>query len=330
MEAKTETKSYTIWLLKIFATFMVIYIHAANIYGYSNLQMPTCFRPFSLLANTGVPLFMLISGFLFFRKEVEWKENTLKKIKRLAIPFLIWSGFWVVIEVLGFLFFPAKFDNVFSDGIIGVLKLWIGIPFIQGPLYGPLWYVRELFIISIVAPLIQKPLRKWPKVFSIVGIVLWLLPINTMFRRTVVLFILGGALSNEKKIIEKLKRFNWKTGVIILLIGVAISFFQNSITYQITLALYSVSALIIGTELVKGKSAQRFSFEISKYIFLIYCIHGKPLSILQIIYTSLFKSPALVYVGYFLLPIICFGICLGIAYVFKRFLPSAYKICTGE
>lgn len=330
METKASNRSYIIWLLKVVATLMVLYIHGANIFTYSGLKMPVCFRPFSLLANTGVPLFMIISGFLFFRKEVDWKENLYKKTKRLAIPFLIWSGFWIGFEAIGFLFFPDKFDNVFSEGVLGFFIQWTGIPFVRGPLYGPLWYVRELYIISIAAPIIQKPLRKWPELLGGLGIVLWLLPINSMFRQTVVLFVLGGTLSVKKKWIEKLKQLNWKSGILVLLTGAAISFVQKDLFYQLTLALNVTGAFILGSNSIKNENVRRFSYETSKYIFLIYCIHGKPLSIAQIIYTGIIKSQALVYVGYFALPMLCFCVCLFIAYAFRKFFPSIYRVCTGE
>lgn len=309
---------------------MVVYIHGANIFRYGEQSMPVVLSPMSLFANTGVPLFMLISGFLFFQKEINWKTNLIKKMKRLALPFFIWSGFWVVIEFIGYLVLPGRFENVLSGGLVGIILRLIGIPFLQGPLYGPLWYVRELFIISIIAPIIQKPLRKWPTVFALFAVSLWFLPINSMFRQTVVLFIFGGALSNKKEWIERLKKVEWEKGVMFLLAGAITSFIHNSIVYQLTLALNIISVFIIASNIVKKERIKKMSFKLSQYIFLIYCIHGKPLSIMQIAYTGFFKTPVLVSIGYFILPFLCFVICLCVAVLFKKYFPRMYRFCTGE
>lgn len=70
MEGKSK-KSYLIWMLKIIATMMVLYIHSANIFGYCKIGMPNYLRPFSMFANTGVPLFMgLFQVFFSFTKKM--------------------------------------------------------------------------------------------------------------------------------------------------------------------------------------------------------------------------------------------------------------------
>lgn len=112
MDAKS--KSYTIWMMKIVATFLVVFIHSANIFRYANSFMPSVLTPFSMLANTGVPIFMVVSGYLFFLTQKDWKQNFIKKVKRLALPFFIWSCFWVGVEALGHIVLPGQFENVFG------------------------------------------------------------------------------------------------------------------------------------------------------------------------------------------------------------------------
>lgn len=328
-ESKKE-KSYLIWMLKIIATIMVIYIHSANIFGYSNTTIPDYLRPFSLLSNTGVPLFMLISGYLFFRREVDWKENLRKKVKRLAIPFLIWSGFWILFEFAGYLIFPSRFENVLGWNLADFLYNWIGIPFTAGPLYGPLWYVRDLFIISIFAPFVQRLIRKYPIAFFILAVVFWFVPINRMFRQTVVLFVIGGVFSIQSDWIEAFKRIDYKIGFITLSAAIAASFVKIDCMYQLTIFLYTATAFLICNGLLHNKHVKSVCKYLAAYVFIIYVLHGKPLSIMQILYTSLLTGKGWVLLGYFILPLICFFAFLGVAIVFKKYLPRAYKICTGE
>ena len=59
-----KNKIEIINVLKVVATFLVLYIHGANIYGYSGYNMPVYFRSLAAIANSAVPVFMTVSGYL--------------------------------------------------------------------------------------------------------------------------------------------------------------------------------------------------------------------------------------------------------------------------
>ena len=325
-----KQKNYLIWLLKIVATIMVIYIHGANIFSYSKISMPDYLRPFSMLTITGVPLFMIISGYLFFHKEgVDWKVNLLRKTKRLAIPFLIWSGFWIVLEAVGFLLLPSKFENVYEWSFQVFLLKWIGIPFSSMPLYAPLWYVRDLFIISVFVPFIQRSLVKYSTPLLVVLTVLWFAPINNMLRQTIVLFIIGELLKITSKKIENL-RMDFRIGFLTLAFGIVFSFIKIDFFNRLTIMLYLISIFLLCKELINNDGIKIKCEYLASFIFMIYVLHGKPLSVMQIIYTLVFYSTGMVIAGYFLIPIICFFVCLIVGMAFSRALPCIYKFCTGE
>lgn len=336
MANSAKGKSHLIWLLKIVATVMVMYIHSANIFGYANMTQPYYVRPFALLANTGVPVFMLISGFLFFRREVKWSDNFKKKLKRLALPFLIWSSLWILFELAGHFIMPSRFEDVLGWSFPEFLNKLIGIPFVTGPLYGPLWYVRDLFIISVFAPLIQKPVRRFPLIFLVCAGVLWFSPVNQMVKQTVVLFIAGGVLSVKSEWISRFKLIDHKFGLLALALGIGFSLIvigESYFTYcfyQLAILCYISAAFLICNALEKRQGVKTFSAFLSGYIFVIYVTHGKLLSILQIVYTSKLHGAVLTAAGYFLIPLICFGVCLVFSMAFKKLLPKVYKICTGE
>lgn len=234
-------------------------------------------------------------------------------------------------EMAGHIVLPTRFQNVANWSLADFLLKWIGIPFTTGPLYGPLWYVRDLFIISIIAPFFQKFLRKCPICFLLISLLLWFSPISHMFRQTVLLFIIGEVLSMKSESIVCLKKKDYRIGFLTLIAGVATSFIKIDYFYQLIILLYILSAFLICKEIDnRGYDTKRKCELIASHIFLIYVLHGKPLSVMQIVYTSVVANTTMIITGYFIFPLICFFLCLIISIIFKKIMPKIYKICTGE
>lgn len=321
-------KCYTIYLFKTFAIFMVVYVHSLNIYNYCALSVPKILVPLSALAETGAPLFMIISGFLFFRKEVDWKANVNKKTKRLLIPFLIWSVFWVIFETVASMIFSNN-RLVIGTDILSIIDAVFGIPFGHEPLYTPLWYIRELFILSIFAPLIQKPLRRWPCAFFLIGVMLWFLPIGFVLKKTVVAFVIGGVLSVKRGCLERLNSVDCRYCILLLLVSGTISYVRNDIFFSASIVLNLVSVYLIGNRIVQNSSLKYVSEKLSNHIFFIFVTHGKLLSLMQMAYVSVLSNQIWVCFGYFFIPVICVLICIYVSFVFRKLFPKAYYISTG-
>ena len=71
-------------ILKGIAIFFVVFEHVAG--GYSDA--------FSMLAKFNIPIFFIVSGYLFYNKEQPSMSTILwKKLKQLVIPFAVFSVF---------------------------------------------------------------------------------------------------------------------------------------------------------------------------------------------------------------------------------------------
>lgn len=81
-------RDYSLDTIKALATICVVFVHASNLYGYSNsesLLINQIYGFFGKFAALGVPLFFVVSGYLASMQYqpgfVWYKENLKKKNK---------------------------------------------------------------------------------------------------------------------------------------------------------------------------------------------------------------------------------------------------------
>lgn len=136
-----------------------------------------------VLTHVCVPTFYFISGYLFFIGLETWdvekyKQKLKKRVKTLLVPFLIWNTISILNAIKGKLL-RGEWSNVlafFEDNSYAHLYWdcqtwnldrvnWVGgaIP-ASSPYLIPLWFLRDLMIVVICAPVLYyvfKELRIW-------------------------------------------------------------------------------------------------------------------------------------------------------------------------
>lgn len=164
------------------------YIDFSN-FGSGDLYLTIRVLFSHVLSHIAVPAFFLMSGFLFFlnfkTKEGEsicswnWNlygEKLKKRISTLLIPYLIWNVIALVTEVVvGFVFYrqtPEELYALYGSKLSPAL-FWcsnmttqpagdiLGNPINEYfPENGPLWFVRDLMCMAILAPVIYYSIKK--------------------------------------------------------------------------------------------------------------------------------------------------------------------------
>lgn len=105
------------------------------------------------LVNVAVPVFFIMSGYLFFYNVKKWnlevyKSKILRRVRTLLLPYFVWN-------------------------LMMVLKLrTLTWSFFWTPANMPLWFLRDLIIISLLTPIIYIGFRRLG-----VGFFVFLLPI---------------------------------------------------------------------------------------------------------------------------------------------------------
>lgn len=120
-----------------------------------------------------VPIFFIVSGYLFFKEGTFNEKLYLTKIKKrfwsLLIPYVLWNTLCLLIFI--FVRIPALhglFPNVSLEEVT-LPKVLSGYWACEGngfPFDFPLWYVRELILMVIISPLLYVVVKKMRVCFS--------------------------------------------------------------------------------------------------------------------------------------------------------------------
>lgn len=142
-----EPHNYSLDLLRIFACFLVVLLHVAASQFYSISPSGEEWRVFNFydtLSRSCVPLFFMLSGYLFLSREtpIDLKRLFIRNILKLLFLYLLWAAFYALDTAslsasgsTGFLstfydaFLTPKFHLWYLPAAIG---LYLLVPFLQG------------------------------------------------------------------------------------------------------------------------------------------------------------------------------------------------------
>lgn len=101
------------------------------------------------ITNTGVLIFLFISGFLYGRKEIDdFKQWFIKRAKKILIPLYVFMIFLIIIQVIN------------KEGInwVSYFKYLINMQGLLGVIQGAvhLWFLTALMLCYLITPLLQK------------------------------------------------------------------------------------------------------------------------------------------------------------------------------
>lgn len=175
--------SHKIKLLSFFLIILVVYLHSYTLGGVRFSDHIIFHRTDKLnafvqqfipqgLCRTAVPFFFIISGFLFFHNLSKfnssisfYKYKINSRLRTLLIPYLFWS-------ILGVLIPLSK--NFFTRQLI-TTSLWQNIKLIFiTPIPFQLWFIQDLFMLSLISPLIFYSIKYIKYIIFIIVFCNWL------------------------------------------------------------------------------------------------------------------------------------------------------------
>lgn len=252
----------------------------------------------NIIGRFSVPMFFLISGFLFYRNGTlthnEYASKLHHRLYTLLIPYLLWN-------LIAFLFFIAKHYPPLCPVFQGITEIPISFEnFLKSfwefrfeglgesksmPIDFPLWYVRDLMIVVLCSPLLYKLIKCGRLLVGLIGGI-WL-SFNPEFcgidMTGFFFFTLGGYFSmNKVDLADIFKSRKAKISTMFLFVIVIIAdMITRGETYHYLLhnitILTGMIVMFICADLILRLSIGKSTILIEHFAsttFFVYALHG--------------------------------------------------------
>lgn len=310
-----------------------------------------------VVARIGVPLFFLISGYLFFLSGLDrhsYKRKLQKRARTLLLPYVLWNAVFVGREALRSFLPGAPGGNWSFPTILGCFwNIREGVfyhadptadaaPFNLYPQCVPMWFVRELMLMVLLAPLIYHVVKKmgWYAV-AVFGIT-WFFVYSTtgyftrQFSVALLFFSWGACLALKgKDLVTWMSRFPLAPCLYVpvaiadtLTKGQDYNFFLHhaGIIVGVFAAVNMVSKLL---EYGKIRASDHFLADSSFFLFALHTLFMHYLAV-KIVSLYVVDSPYYMLALYFIVPCATIAICLALYWLLRRFTPSFAALLTGR
>ena len=328
------------------------------------------------IAAVAVPFFFFSSGYYFFYRTEFSKEIYVRKIKKraktLLIPYILWNIIAVLCRYLHGLWqsqilnvaltekHSLSLEDIYSvpnwvsymwnhftiSNTNGIDLLGLSGSF-TAPADLPLWFLRDLIVLSVLTPLIYFAIKRGKYAFLIVLWIAYILNIETLAGINIIglfFFSFGAYLSiNKKDLLDTFLKYR-SEGIIALIILLPMLLFMNGTKFEMafnhiycTVGIIAVVALAY--KMSNKKSLRNFFLKKSNRSFFIYALHTLPIiitsplgfgtNLLTKTFNSLCNSGGEGILTYLIAPIIGVVICLFCFSFLNRFFPKALYYLTG-
>lgn len=353
----TQYLSDKLRVLSLVSIIFVLYIHSRfqpnEIMGmvyYDKIQLFTS----EMIGRCAVPLFYLISGYLFFMKVPDGVKSIgrkiRKRIKSLLIPYFIGCVFFVIFySFVALLPWTSSFINS-SSSIMPLFQkpysiILISIFYDGGtgyPCAFQLWFLRDLILIVATSPLWYLCLKHLKWGFIVVTFGLTYLQIPHVPFYALFWFVLGGGLNEECRMNnEESGRNEGLITVIACVVFLALSitqlFLPDAVNWEyikIPIILLGIIALWRSYDMIMGKGFElnnhRWLATACQFTFFIYLFHEPTLNIVRKLIVVVLGKNEFGYLTSYLVSPWIFAVCAVFAgLLFRKYLPRVYNVCTG-
>jgi surface polysaccharide O-acyltransferase-like enzyme len=350
----TQYLSDKLRVLSLISIIFVLYIHSRfqpnEIMGmayYDKIQLFTS----EMIGRCAVPLFYLISGYLFFMKVPDGVKSIgrkiRKRIKSLLIPYFIGCVFFVIFySFIALLPWTSNLINS-SSSIMPLFQkpysiILISIFYDGGtgyPCAFQLWFLRDLILIVATSPLWYLCLKHLKWGFVAVVFVLTYFDVPHVPFYSLFWFVLGGQLTKVK--IEMGGNGRTKVAIFGLFLFLIISIIQLFFPDIINWSLLRIPIILLGIigawglyDVVFGKdfslSRHQWFATACQFTFFIYLFHEPTLNIVRKLIVIVLGKNELGYLTSYLISPWIFTVCaVFVGLLFRKYLPRVYDVCTG-
>lgn len=339
-----EFLSVKIKHLSFFAVLLVVFIHAYNIQPDENHAGELVLLQYFIshgVARVGVPFFFFFSGILYFKNFTCSTEYILlqyrKRMRSLLIPYILWWGWClflaIMVRYLFNLYRPGSDEQLMQ--LTFTELLW------RNPFAYHLWFLRDLMVLALCAPLLFWVIRISPKLLLLFTGALWILNITYPVAGQALFFFATGAVLQLKYPIHLLLRFAHYPAKTIGAVWMILLGLHTYLLWRGDMSIYVMNTFHAATVLWgmftfwvfydtrKEFNQQRF-LKWGTFTFFIYAAHEPVLTVIKKgLLTISGKGDMALCVVYFLAPVLTILMVFGMKVWLQRFLPGFYTLITG-
>lgn len=356
--ADNAVLSLTVSSLRFPMTILVVFIHTQfvtvmidgqmvvnnehlPVYGFAELVL--C----NMISRMAVPFFFFVSGYFFFNSGTLTFRSYIDKLKKrartLLLPYIVWNLVYVLLFFATQMFLPSYtsgrnklvVDYGFSD--------WLNVFWVHCdgmPICGPLWFLRELMLVMLVAPLLYFMLKKL-KAFTLVAFAALYLycPFETdpSIPFFAAFYFSFGAWFSIRGVdfAATFSRQRWSLAVVYFILAVV----EVVCWYNGVNGFYEIRELLVfvGMMMVIGFVAHHISNKRKTLVattaggaFFVFAFHSMPLVLARKLWVTLLPINELsLIVGLVVLPFVISAIGLGIYWMLRRYCAKFAVIFTG-
>lgn len=354
-----ELQSKVIDLLHFPLIVAVVFIHGVGKDIFNNFNfIPS--NDFILLTNLttngicriAVPLFFLISGYLFFAKKWNmriYKEKLKRRVHSLLIPYLLFNLIGLIIIGAFQLIVPemisGNYKTVPEYGLIDFLLAFWKMDKMNIPFVAPLWFIRNLMVVMLLSPLIYWGIKKLGGWFVLLFLISWYVNFYTFAipgTMCLAFFSLGGWLrisgKNMVEVIIPYRKYSFIIYPILLLIGALTP--VNSLL-DIMTDNAAILCGIVASVGVASWGVEHYSWKIpvlfTSATFFVYAAHvpyiGQFIKILlKFIPKSIpfMEFDVIAWLMHLIVPIIFISLLIMIYHLLKKIFPHFTSLLVGE
>lgn len=332
--------------MSLFSILLVIYGHSHYLEG-NEFEMNRFIQLFlgQGICRISIPLFLIISGYLFFYNVDGGLQSIWRKIKKrrktLLLPYILANIAFVSVFIL--MYYIPQTEQFVNTPVVESLKNSSFLANLRGLFWDPagfhLWFLRDLILVVLSTPILYYLLKYIPWT----TVVFLFLISTTMPSVTNILFAWAsfttGACLAVTRISLSSSDYNYSgyicaCGLLFLFLdsvciglGVDIPYvFHLAAVISGVVGVWFLYDFVVKRPVIKGKLLN----EVTRYTFFIYLFHEPALNVLKKLPPFLFGQSQWIYLScYFIVPWLMLVSAMWVGKQLKRFTPRLYNLLTG-
>lgn len=333
-------------ILSFISILMVIFIHMYYAEGDSYIILNEIERIVGQrFCSIAVPLFFLMSGYLFFLKMPNGvysiKDKLKKRVRTLLIPYIIANTLtFIFYLVLNFIALKIPYIaavvnfrvfDVVSAGVWPIVKL----VFLDPPIAFQLWFIRDLMVVMVFSPaiwfLLHYILSKWGRFVGVILLAILLYYSGRGYIQALLWFTLGGYFAMNPSFSPNRKYPLW-IGCFCLLIMLLLTLSPYNVSWlTFLIPVFGIPAIWILFDYLALDRIYNYPYirDMCSYTFFIYLVHEPLLNIFKKLPLLFSHSELTLLISYLIIPLVFVFIFCQVGSLFKKFFPRLYGIYTG-